>query len=231
MSQDSPASEVGRDRRGSWGTLRHMAASPRFACGRDGRPGGAASPPDPVAPRPGPGTPPPPRPAPPAPSRPSPPVPAPRALPVRAPRWGRRAPAATPAPGTPSAASAPGPRGAAYRGGRRSSAGLHATRRPTGRGGPGAAGRSGRQAGGRARSARHAGKRSSACRLRALAARAWTTLPRGPRARSPAPPRRLWSSNAGGGYRNTSSSPRPAARAGWPFEELLNSVTATVSVK
>lgn len=50
MSQDSPASEVGRDRRETSGPLRHMAASPHFGCGRDRRPGGAASPRDPVAP-------------------------------------------------------------------------------------------------------------------------------------------------------------------------------------
>lgn len=228
MSQDSPASEVGRDRRESWGTLRHMATSPHFACGRDGRPGGAASPRDPVVPargrerRPLPGLR---HPYPRDPRRQSPP---------RAPfRSEARAGAGEPQPRPPP----PGPRAPPppqARAARRTEAdgvpqpaSMRLVAPPDGAG-RGPRGGAAQQAGGRTRSARHAGKRSSACRLRALAARAWTTLPRGPRAISPAPPRRLRSLNAGGGCCNTSSSPRPAARAGWPFEELLNSVTATL---
>lgn len=103
--------------------------------------------------------------------------------------------------------------------GRRSSAGLHAARRPTGRGGPGPGPGAGRPdgPGTGAGGARHAGKRSSTRRPSAPSARPVragglhfpgvraqppadytsqgaarerrrTTLPRGPRARSPAPP-------------------------------------------
>lgn len=132
--------------------------------------------------------------------------PAPRALPAPGPHWGWRARTLTPDPGSPHTVPAPGPCRAAYRGGWRSSTGLHAARRPTGRGGPEPRGGAAGRASGRARSARHAGKRSSACRQPVLAALPRTTLPRGMRAsarglhfpegrarESPAPPQRFQS--------------------------------------